>query len=149
MRAVKKALLRKAISHFESRIQELKKDQEELLQSLDGDGETIDLDDQSRMDEASASVERENQQISYAQKEIIILNRVFDEPKKNQVDFGAIVETDQLNFLIAANFSKLTVEDKTYLGISVEAPIYKVMIGKKEGESFSFKDRTYHIQHIY
>jgi len=148
MYPTKKKLLQKAIEMYETRIEELKRDQDDLLHSIDGSAGTLDLDDQSHMDEASANVERENQQIAHAQKEISILNRVFDDPNQHEVDFGALVETDKLNFLIAVDFSRIKVDDKQYLGITVDAPIYKEMVGKKHNETFTFKNTTYKILNI-
>ncbi len=149
MYPTKKKLLQKAIEIYESRIEELRRDQDDLLKGFDGSAGTMDLDDQSHMDEASANVERDNQQIAHARQEISIINRVFDNPNQHKVDFGALVETDKLNFLIAVDFSRIKIDDKQYLGISIDAPIYKEMVNKKKNETFTFKDTTYKILGIH
>jgi len=65
-----------------------------------------------------------------------------------EIDFGAFVSTDKGYFLIAAALGKIENKDFTFFAISDEAPLFKAMKGKKENESFNFRNNSYKIEHI-
>lgn len=141
-------LLKQAVTYYEDLIAELKQTQKDLQEDIKARDDSLDLQDHSVVDELSSNVERENQQISHAQYELQRLHEVHKNQKLEAIDFGAVVKTDNLNFFIAVPISRMECEGKRYVGISVDAPIYKVMKGKKKGESFEFNSQAYHIQDI-
>jgi hypothetical protein len=63
-------------------------------------------------------------------------------------DFGAIVETDKLNFFISTGLGEIELEGKKYFAVSPLVPIVKAMRGMKAGDQFSFNNVTYVIKSI-
>lgn len=58
----------------------------------------------------------------------------------NTVEPGALVETDSSNFLICTALREVQIEGKAVVGISINAPLYQAMEGKKEGDAVEFND---------
>jgi transcription elongation GreA/GreB family factor len=70
-----------------------------------------------------------------------------EEPLHDVVTFGSIVTTDKkISFVSVENFQ---VDEMKLLGLSIDAPMYQAMEGKKDGESFSFQRNEYLIKDIY
>ena len=67
---------------------------------------------------------------------------------KTVVEPGALVLTDSLNFYIGISATMFTYENKSYIGLDVEAPIYSEFNGAKAGDVISFKDQKYKILEV-
>lgn len=61
---------------------------------------------------------------------------------------GSIVYTNKGNFYIAASIGKIEVENELFFAISPASPIGKLLLTKKEKESFSFNGNIYTILSI-
>jgi hypothetical protein len=53
---------------------------------------------------------------------------------KYKVSLGALVETDRGHYFIGVSAPALTLEGITYTFLSPEAPLYKILEGKREGD---------------
>lgn len=62
---------------------------------------------------------------------------------------GALVMTNEILFFIAISTEKFEIDGITVIGISVRAPIYKVMEGLAKGDSFKFNEMEYLIEELY
>ncbi len=72
-----------------------------------------------------------------------------DEGKEfKKVEHGAVVMTSGSNYFISSGIGQVEVEGISFLVISAMAPLAQVMIGKGEGETFSFNRNTFEIQKI-
>lgn len=58
---------------------------------------------------------------------------------------GSLVRTAQANYYISASVGKLEVEGEVFFAISPASPIGQQLLGKKEGERFSFAGKTQQI----
>lgn len=88
-------------------------------------------------------------ELSFLKKELETLNNLDPNEAKTHVEHGAVVVTDQRTFFISTSIEQVEVNEKSIFGISVKAPIFKVMEGKKSGESFEFNGIRYQIESIY
>lgn len=61
---------------------------------------------------------------------------------------GNIVFTNQINFVIGLAFKDFEWENKKFIGISVDAPIFKILEDKKEGDHFEMNGVEYIIEEI-
>lgn len=67
------------------------------------------------------------------------LSRIDTEHYSEKIGFGSVVETTGKYYFISVPIGEIAMEDgSSVYAISTEAPIYKEMEGKKEGDSFSF-----------
>ena len=114
--------------------------------ALDHDN-VLDLDDLSHS-EASASFEQDlNKRIFNHNENLQHIKDISFAPS-DEVRPGALVKVNGHYFIIAIPQKTFEFEGVKVEGISVEAPIFKLMAGKKVGETYSFHDVTYTIQDI-
>ena len=61
---------------------------------------------------------------------------------------GNVVYTDKINLVIGMAFQQFDFNDEKYVGMSVDAPLYKVLEGKKTGDQVVFNNVEYLIEEI-
>ncbi len=66
-----------------------------------------------------------------------------------QVQLGAVVKTDQVNFLVAVNQSPLRVAGEEYMGVSAQSPFLRFAQGLIRGDSFTVANRVYLIREVF
>lgn len=64
------------------------------------------------------------------------------------VQYGAVVRTDQRNFLIAASMDDFDAAGEEYLGVTPKAPVIQALTGKKAGETATVNGVTYTVKDI-
>lgn len=61
---------------------------------------------------------------------------------------GAIVYTSQANYFISVSVGEISANDSTFYAIASNTPIGKLLLGKKVGESVSFREQSFVIKEI-
>jgi hypothetical protein len=64
------------------------------------------------------------------------------------VQYGAVVHTDQCNFLIAASMDEFDAGGLRYLGVTPKAPVIQALLSMRVGESAAVNGTTYRIEAI-
>lgn len=64
------------------------------------------------------------------------------------VEKGALVATDAGYYFIATSIGKIIIEENTVYAISLDAPLAKAFIGKKENDVAFFQDKKYTIKKL-
>lgn len=78
------------------------------------------------------------------------LRRIQVEQYVETVSLGAIIKTDApQNLFISINVGKIQLEEGTFFAISLESPIAKEMAGKKQGETFTFRDKKVKLLEVF
>lgn len=67
----------------------------------------------------------------------------------SQVEIGSVVVTDKGTFFISTALGVIKGRGNDFFAISTDAPIYKVLKGKKEGESAAFNGNVYQIIQVH
>lgn len=62
---------------------------------------------------------------------------------------GSVVETKDKLFFLGSGITKLPLNGKELLGVSIDAPAYAQIFGKKKGDTFKLADTTYEITDVY
>ena len=88
-------------------------------------------------------------ELEFLKKELISLEEIDPEKSSTQVEAGAVVATDQRIFFISTSIEQVDVNGFQIVGISLKAPIYPGMKGKKSGESFEYGGVHYRILDVY
>jgi hypothetical protein len=147
----RQTVIQAARKYYERRIQSLDAKQHDQLDAIDPEGEPTDIDDHAFIDQIiGEQVMRESEQIGQMQGYLAALRRMEANPVgPNQVEFGAVVETDQLNFLVGVPMRRFQVAGQTFVGLSPDAPLGKVMEGQKRGETAAYAGNKFVIQKIY
>lgn len=115
---------------------------------LDLDEEDVfDSEDLSHQGEATAAANELKGRVGHAKEDLIFIENFalenFEEIKEH-----AVVKTKELNFIVGAAILPFTFRKEKYVGISLKAPIYQMMKGKKKGDVFNFGKHKYEIEEI-
>jgi transcription elongation GreA/GreB family factor len=111
--------------------------------------ESYDNHQQTFQAQVLAEVTLLNDELEFANHELLEMKKIDSDYKHDVVDFGSVVETDQQAFFVSASIEDFTVGDKQFFGISVKSPIYSAMKGRKVGDQFSSHKKLYRIKAIY
>jgi len=111
------------------------------------ESDTIDPEDLSHQSEA---VELKNLYLAKllkAQKDLNELTKL-DVSGKNIAEAGALVSTENFNFLLGFPTIPFNYCGRKIVGVSVDSPIYPQILGKRVGDDFSFSNNNYKILEI-
>lgn len=89
-----------------------------------------------------------SEQLDHVKHDMEQLELMDPSVKLDVVQYGAVVHTDQRNFLIAASLEEFDAGGKYYLGVSTKAPLIQALMGSSVGENVDFNGTTYTIQDI-
>ncbi len=113
--------------------------------------EEYDSHQQSFKAETTAEVSLLADQLQVANHELEELMRIqsYTDEIHDCVEYGTVVRTDKETFFVSAGIERFYVDQLPVFGLSVRSPIYKVMKGKKVGDSFSHAGIAYRIEEIF
>ena len=66
----------------------------------------------------------------------------------DEITEGNVVLTDKVNFVIGLSFKDFEWENKKFVGISTQAPIFEALVGKRAGDKIEFNGIKYTIEEI-
>lgn len=98
---------------------------------------------------AQLETEKLSAQLNEALKLIQTIHQLNPKQKNEQVGFGSLVKTNHGNFYLSVSIGKLELENLECFCISPVSPIGKLMLTKKEKDSFSLNGKTYVVEEIY
>ncbi len=77
-----------------------------------------------------------------------LLKQIPTSKKAKEGSIGAVLITDKGNFYISVSLGKIMVKDTQYYVISPEAPLARIMMGKKAGDEVEFRGRKYEVREV-
>ena len=98
---------------------------------------------------AQLETEKLSSQLNEALKLIQTIHQLNPNQKNTQVAFGSLVKTNYGNFYLAASMGRVEMDNWSCFCISPVSPIGKLMLTKKEKESFSLNGKMYVIEEVY
>ncbi|MEL7120138.1 MAG: hypothetical protein AAFO07_11875 [Bacteroidota bacterium] len=114
------------------------------------------LDETEPIDDGEQSMARENADLSsklddqiYEHTEHLETLKGMDFSPADSVRPGAVVKTNNRYMFIGVSKPKFKFEDKQFIGVSADAPIYQCMQGRKAGDVCVFNNTKFEIQEIY
>jgi len=113
---------------------------------LDEDS-SLELDDFAQQDQSRESARSLEARINSAKQALDSFVNLSFLPK-SQVEPGALVLTDSLNFYIGISASLFEYEGRKFIGLNTDAPIYAALEGKKAGDEADFNGTIYKILEI-
>jgi transcription elongation GreA/GreB family factor len=84
-----------------------------------------------------------------ALEELATLNKIITMRENKEAIFGAVVVTENANYFLSISLGQIKIDNQTYFAISPLAPLAKAMVGKKAGETFTFRDKTIKILDVF
>lgn len=145
----KKILHEYALSVIRERMEQTKKDIEDVLSSA--------LEDEKRSagDKYETGREMAQQELEKLRKTYdnlkqmeLILSRMEPDRKSEVVENGSVVITDKNALYVSVGLGRVELDGRPYLLISRNAPLMEAFSGKKTGDKVTFNDNTYTIKEI-
>lgn len=121
--------------------------EEFLIGNLIDNTEVVDDDDQSHHRQSIEISDQLEEQAHVHADHLEAINKISFE-ETDTVGPGAIVSVNGRCMIVAVSKPAFKVGDRDFLGISVQAPIYKELKGKKAGDSFEFNNRKFTIEAV-
>ena len=87
------------------------------------------------------------EQIAKTEKDLERIQSI-DFSAKDEATVGSLVTTDMFNFFLGVATVPFLYDHKQIVGVSVSAPIFVNIKGKKVGDSFTFSGHQYNIHAI-
>lgn len=129
-------------------IEALTASQKIFLEGADLDEEsTLELDDFAQQNSSNDSAINLQNRINKAINDLENFKELRPE-LIDEITEGNVVLTDKLNFVIGLSFKDFEWENKKFVGISTEAPIFGALVGKREGDKVEFNGISYTIEEI-
>ena len=148
MKIDKNALKKVMISNYENITAELKEELATKKGSSDLDeNDTLDPEDYSTQTVSNVMVDLLQEQVAKTKKDLERIQQIDFSPKEEAM-VGAIVTTDMFNFFLGVATVPFLYEHKQIVGVSVSAPIFVNIKGKKVGDTFTFSGHLYTIHSI-
>lgn len=90
---------------------------------------------------------RLQEQIQYKTSLIQKLNEL-PLTKEDAIDYGSLIQLNKDHVLLGVGAGKFHLNNQTYMCLSLNSPLGKLLIGKVVGESINFNNNTFTIQSI-
>jgi transcription elongation GreA/GreB family factor len=135
-------LLAEKISRMEANIADLQKDMAEDSKSSAGD----------KFETSREMAQQELVKLNTQLKEQQRLKHLADSQSAetlNQVQSGALIETNKGSFLVGIPVGNISFEGKELVGIGMGAPLGQLLLHKKKGDQVSFNNQQFLIQAVY
>jgi len=129
-------------------IDALKHSQDIYSEGADLDEEsTLTSDDLAQQSQSTESAMNLEMRINHAEENLEWFKNI-ELDEVTGIQEGNVVFTNQVNFVVGLAFKDFKWDDENFIGISTNAPIYAELLGKKQGDSFSFNGVDYTIKEI-
>lgn len=92
---------------------------------------------------------RMEHELLFLRNELMILENIDAEAVCEEIELGAVVVTDQRIFFVSTSIESVSVNENPIFGLSLHAPIYSEMKGKKKGELIEYNGLRYKILDVY
>jgi hypothetical protein len=88
-------------------------------------------------------------QYSKAVSEYSVMDKLNPRIINEVAEFGSVIITDSCRFFISISAGKMEVNGQLYYAISPMVPLFKVMEGKKKGDTFEFNGKKQVIKDLF
>ena len=147
---MKKKLLDFCWSYVDQRSERLKKQSEELQESLGSETKSS-AGDKHETGRAMVQLEQEKlgQQLQELDATRSILNKINIDAPSSKIRLGSLVKTTMADYFIAISAGALKKEGRIFYCISANAPIARLLLGKEKGERFVFNGKEQEILEVH
>ncbi|WP_421813273.1 3-oxoacyl-ACP synthase [Flagellimonas sp.] len=143
---MKKALLEFCWSYVDDRTARLKKQGDELQESLGSETKSS-AGDKHETGRAMVQLEQEKlgQQVQELSATRSILNKINIDSPSNKIRLGSLVKTSIADYFIAISAGAFKHNNREVYCISANAPIARLLLGKEKGACFIFNGKEHSI----
>ncbi|MER3319539.1 MAG: 3-oxoacyl-ACP synthase [Allomuricauda sp.] len=147
---MKQALLDFCWSYVDERTARLKKQGDELRESLNSETKSS-AGDKHETGRAMVQLEQEKlgQQLQELDATRSILNKINIDSPSNKIRLGSLVKTSMADYFIAISAGAFKHDQRIVYCISANAPIAKLLVGKEKGENVVFNGKGQSILEVF
>jgi len=145
---LKNRLVTECIKVQQKTVNSSKAAMDEAQQALNDYGPNKDRYDSFR-DQLIGKRDMFSHQYSKAYSEFTVLNKINPKNINKIAEFGSVIITDACRFFISISAGKIELDGNTYYAISPMVPLFKVMEGKKKGDTFEFNGKKQIIKDLF
>ena len=143
----KAALFRECQKYLDLRINRILTSIKDLENSLTGETKSSAGDKyETGREMINAEIEKLSAQLYEFRKLEEVLQLAGRSSYSKKAGLGSVVETSTAHYFIAIPAGEIVFENKKYYAIGANSPIAKMLLGKHEGEEFSFNGISTKIQ---
>ena len=149
---LKKKMLDSSIKKHQTVIDDFQTNIKDLLASEGNiNEEEFDLSQQEFNAETLQQVNRIADQLKFANDEMVTLYNMLPTigTIHQDIQIGAAVVTDKDIFFVSASIERFEVDGLRVFGLSTESPLFKVMEGKRSGNTFTYGKEKYVIKDVF
>ena len=146
---LKQLLFDKCSDYVETRFSTIQSSIEEIQESLTSETKSS-AGDKHETGRAMLQLEREKagQQLAEIENVKNALAQINIEKTSETVILGSLVYTSQFNYFIARSAGLITVDYEIFYAISPQTLIGQLLLGKRTGDSFIFREQVIVIEYI-
>jgi transcription elongation GreA/GreB family factor len=146
---IKQELYSQCLNFVENRIEAIKRNIEEIQQSLLSETKSS-AGDKHETGRAMIQLEREKagEQLRDAEALKEVLFKVNPLSTTLKITLGSVVYTSDLNYFIAISAGQIRINGIAFFAISPQTPIGQKLTGKRIGDEVVFRDKTFKITKV-
>ena len=146
---IKQELYSQCLNFVKSRIEAIKRNIEEIQQSLLSETKSS-AGDKHETGRAMIQLEREKagEQLREAEALKEVLFKVNPLSTTLKITLGSVVYTSDLNYFIAISTGQIRINGIAFFAISPQTPIGQKLTGKRIGDEVVFRDKTFKITKV-
>ncbi len=134
----KKELYFNCLDIVNKQIERYQKEMDLIKESMEANDVKTDYDEDNK-GELLSDFEKNARRLSNAREMKESLSLIDPELYSEKISFGSVIETSGNYYFISVPIGEISMEDgSSVYAISTEAPIYREMEGKKQGDIFKF-----------
>ncbi|GAA0736884.1 3-oxoacyl-ACP synthase [Gaetbulibacter jejuensis] len=147
--SIKQELYSQCLNFVENRIEAIKRNIEEIQQSLLSETKSS-AGDKHETGRAMIQLEREKagEQLREAEALKEVLFKVNPLSTTLKITLGSVVYTSDLNYFIAISTGQIRINGIAFFAISPQTPIGQKLTGKRIGDEVVFRDKTFKINKV-
>jgi len=149
MKINKKELFETCLAKINGQIDKYKSEMDNIKESMVANDVHTDYDEEGSKGELLGDFEKYAKYLDNAQSMKLQLSKIDREHYSEHVKFGSVVKTPKHLYFIAVALGEVVLHDTKINVISTEAPIYKELENKKQGDSFSWRDEEIEIEEVH
>jgi hypothetical protein len=146
---LKKALLEYCVRQQSQRVDTSREAMENIKEMANEEEPSAEEDFDSFKEQLRNDQDMYAKQYNEALNGLNILRKIQFNLRNEVAGLGAVVKTNHQNFFLCINIGQFSINNEKFFGMSLESPLAKEMIGKKQGESFKFRDKVYQITELF
>lgn len=147
---IKKQLYKKCEAYVQQRMQTIKDTISSNQKALESETKSS-AGDKHETGRAMLQLEMEKagKQLASVTKMQETLAKINLEKASQIACLGSLIYTENINYFLSISSGKITIENTDFFAISVSSPIGKLLLGKKENDSFVFNGKNITITTIH